>query len=249
MSDTVSKPGVSKTLVLAIAAFLMLSGLYLYSNYGSALTFPATSDVAATQTESVLTDEVRTKEYAEYKKVFLANLESYKALLAEEDKVAALKSLESDMAKLAAIEVEYIKIRPSATEPEQKKLELMIRDFSATLNHVNEVNYQMGVIRETRLELTNSHILLKLASRAHYEKEKDEIKALLKEVDQKTVKVYESGTLLAEIEQLTTVALTRMKPDDQEATPKMMSEARLHATELHLNRLTAMNAPPKKVEE
>lgn len=250
MSNTVSKPGVLKTLVaLASAVLLGLSGLYLYSNFGHLLAqWSATEEVAA-PAHFAQSDEDRAREYAEFKKGFIAKVESYKVLLVEGEKAAAMKALDEHMAKLTAIEVEYIKIRPNATEPDRDKLKKMILEYSHTLAKVNELNYQLGFIRDARSEVTNAHMLLKLTSPKHYDEDRKEIKALLQSADQATIKIYDSSKLLVEIGNFATIALSRLKPEDQETTPEMMHEAQLHGVEIYLNQLTAFNAPTKKAEE
>ncbi len=252
MSETVSKPRVSKLVYFALAVALIISGVYVASNssFLKSWTFLTNSSVQETiviQDESSQAE--RSKEYAAYKKVFLAKLDAYKAVLAEGDKAAAIQTLNGHMTRLAAIETEYVKIRPNATEPDRIKLKKLIGEFSSTLGKVNELNYQLVFIRDARFEVTNAHSILLLTSPKLYAEEKKEIKALLRSADQGTHNIYDSGQIIATIERLSQIALYRLKPEDQEATPEIILEAGLHAIEMYLNQATEMYKTEHKVSE
>lgn len=250
MSNTVSKPGVSKTLVaLASAVLLGLSGLYLYSNYGHLLAqWSATEEVAA-PAHFAQSDEDRAKEYAEFKKGFFAKVETYKSTLAEPENAEAIRTLKGLMDELAVIEAAFIELRPRATEPDKEKLDKMVVNYGKILFKINELSYQLVGIRDARWEVYNVHALLKFTSPVLYEADKDEIKKLLRAVDPGTLNIYDAGNLLSKIEYLTQIALQRIKPEEQEATPEMMRNAHMHAVQLYLNQLTSLNAPPQREGE
>ncbi len=108
---------------------------------------------------------------------------------------------------------------------------------------------ELGRVREFRSEVTNAHSLLHLTSPKHYADDKEQVKKVLKEVDEGTLNIYECGNLISKIERLTDIALYRLKPEQQEATPELRLQAGIEAIELYLNELTVRNAPPKKVSE
>ena len=249
MSEKVTKSRISTLIYFALAAFALLSGFYVTSRIqhwhvsGPLVKY----DAGVKQVDQ--SPEMRADEYAAYKQVFLDKVAAYKTVLAQQENAAVIKALNNYFNALAAIEAEYIKVKPSATEPERIKLKRMIGDYSSIYDKLQVLNYELGHVREFRSEVTNAHSLLHLTSPKHYADDKEQVKKVLKEVDEGTLNIYECGNLISKIERLTDIALYRLKPEQQEATPELRLQAGIEAIELYLNELTVRNAPPKKVSE
>lgn len=245
MSNTVSKPRFKHFIYFACAAFALFSGLYATSRlqHWNASLPSFKLDTGSKVNEE--TPEQRAKEYAAYKQVFLEQVKAYKALLAQDDNAAALRLMNDGLGRLAIIEAEYIKLRPGATEPDRIKLQKLIGQYSNIYDQVVRLDYQLGAVREARAEVTTVHSILLLTSPEHYAKDKDSVKAILKDADLGTFNIYQTGIIKAKVDYLTEVALVRLKPTEQEATREMRLQAGLQAIELYLNELTARNNPKK----
>ncbi len=249
MSEKVPKSRTSTFTYFALATLALLSGFYVTSRIQHwHVSGPVVNTDAAVEQDDQ-SPEVRTKEYAAYKQVFLDKVSAYKAVLTQQDNAAVIKALNDYFSTLAAIEAEYIKVKPSATEPDRVKLKRMIGDYSSIYKKLEVLNYELGLVREVRSEVSYTHSLLLLTSPKHYADDKDEVKKVLKDVDQGTFNIYECGNLISKIERLTNIALYRLKPEEQEATPELRLQAGMEAIELYLNELTVRNVPPKHESE
>ncbi|MDX2106604.1 MAG: hypothetical protein SFY67_09395 [Candidatus Melainabacteria bacterium] len=249
MSKTVSKPLYSRFIYLACAVFALLTGFYATSRLQH---WNATLPAFKTDTGIEIkedTPEQRAKEYAAYKQVFLEKVKAYKTFLNQGGNVAVLGLLNEGMGRLAIIEAEYIKLRPGATEPDRIKLQKMIGQYSNIYDQLVRLDYELVSIREARADVTTVHSILLLTSPKHYAKDKDKVKAILKDADTGTFNIYQTGILKAKIDYLTEVALARLKPTEQDATREMRLQAGLQAIELYLNELTARNNPKKPAGE
>ncbi len=248
MSEKVPKSRISNLTYFALATLALLGGFYVTSR----IQHWNVSGLLVMTNAGVKQDDQpqeRAKEYGVYKQVFLDKVSAYKAVLAQEGNAAVIKALNNYFLQLAAIENEYIKIKPSATEPERIKLKKLIGEFSSVYDKLQVLNYELGHVREVRSDVTNAHSILHLTSPKHYAEDKDQVKKVLKEADQGTFNIYECGNLISRIERLTNITLHRLKPEQQEATPELRLQAGMEAIELYLNELTVLNAPPKKVSE
>lgn len=248
MSEKVPKSRISTLAYFALATLALLGGFYVTSRiqHWHVSGLLVKTDAGVKQEEQ---PQERAKEYAVYKQVFLDKVSAYKAVLNQQDNAMAIKALNGYFSALAAIEAEYIKIKPSATEPDRIKLNRLIGNFSSVYDKLQRLNYELGRVREARADITNSHSILLLTSPKHYADDKEQVKKVLKEVDEGTFNIYECGNLISKIERLTNIALYRLKPEQQEATPELRLQAGMEAIELYLNELTVRNAPPKKVSE
>lgn len=248
MSEKVPKSRISSFTYFALTTLALLCGVYVTSSiqHWDVSGLLVRTDAGVKQDDQ---SQERTKEYAAYKQVFLDKVSAYKAVLNQEGNAAVIKALNNYFLHLAAIEAEYIKIKPSATEPDRIKLKRLIGDFSSVYDKLQVLNYELGHVREARADVTNSHSILVLTSPKHYARDKDQVKKVLKEVDEGTFNIYECGNLISKIERLTNITLYRLKPEQQEATPELRLQAGMEAIELYLNELTVLNAPPKKVSE
>ncbi len=248
MSEKVPKSRISNFTYFALATLALLCGVYVTSRiqHWQVPGLLVRTDAGVKQDDQ---SQERTEEYAAYKQVFLDKVSAYKAVLNQEGNAAVIKALNNYFSTLAAIEAEYIKIKPSATEPERIKLKKLIGEYSSIYDKLQVLNYELVHVREVRADVTNSHTILLLASPVLYADDKEQVKKVLKEVDEGTFNIYECGNLISKIERLTNIALYRLKPEQQEATPELRLQAGMEAIELYLNELTVMNAPPKKVSD
>jgi hypothetical protein len=249
MSEKVPKSRISTFTYFALATFALLSGFYVTSRIQHWHASGPVVKTSSAEKQDHQVPELRAKEYAAYKQVFLEKVSAYKAVLAQQENAAVIKVLNDYFNVLAAIEAEYIKVKPSATEPDRVKLKRMIGDYSSLYKKLEVLNYELGRVREFRSEVTNAHSILLLTSPKLYADDKDEVKKVLKDVDQGTINIYECGNLISKIERLTDLALYRLKPEQQEATPELRLQAGMEAIELYLNELTVRNAPPKQESE
>ncbi len=249
MSENVPKSRISHFTNFALLAFVLLGGFYLTSRIQHwHVSWPSlkTDTAVSVNAES---PEQRANEYQAYKQVFQDKVQAYKALLARDDNSAMLKLLSERLSVLATIEADYIKLRPTATEPDRIKLRKMVGEYSTIYDQLVKLDYQFISIREARGEVTDVHTILMLTSPKHYADDKPSVKKILKDADVGTYNIYQVGALKKKIDFLTEIALSRLKPTEQDATPEMRLQAGMEAIELYLNELTARNKPPKPASD
>lgn len=250
MSETVSKSRSTHFIYFALAAFALLGGFYVTSRVQHwNVTMPSVVKVDSGATVSTETPAQRAEEYAAYKRVFLQRVEDYKVLRNQEGNASVLKLLDERLAELSAIEADYIKLRPTATEPDRIKLKKMIGQYSSIYDQLVKLDYELSAIREARGEITTAHSILLLTSPELYAHDREEVKKILKEADAGTYNVYQIGMLKQKVDFLTEVALSRLKPAEQAETPEMRLQAGMEAIELYLNEMTARNRPPKPAHD